>query len=70
MATVKRENSVHIRLSDEADAVAELLSEAQEIPKAELISRLIHRALLGEGHSLKVAAERYARLGLSGRGRE
>lgn len=70
MAAVKRENSIHVRLSDEADAVAELLSEAQEVTKAELVAKLIHRALLGEGHALKVAAIRYSRLGLTGSGRE
>lgn len=70
MASVKHENSVHVRLSDEADAVAELLSEAQDVTKTELISKLIHRALLGEGHALKIAALRYSRLGLAGSGRE
>lgn len=62
----KRENSTHVRLSDEADAMLELLSEAQRVEKSKLASDLLHRALLGEGRALKVAAIRLSRLGLSG----
>lgn len=66
MAAVKHEISIHIRLSDEADAVLELMSEAKEITKIKIVEDLVHRALLGEGHALKVAAIRYSRLGLTG----
>ena len=66
----KRENSVHVRLSDDADAIAELLAEAGNIDKNKLVTTLIHEALLGKGYALKVAAMRFARLGLSGSGRE
>lgn len=65
MAAVKHEISIHIRLSDEADAVLELMSEAKEITKIKIVEDLVHRALLGEGHALKVAAIRYSRLGLA-----
>lgn len=70
MATTKRENSVHVRLSDEADAALELMSEAQGIDKAKLLAQVCEEGLLGRCHALKVAAERFVRLGTMGRGRE
>ena len=63
----KRENSTHVRLNDEADAMLELLAEAQRVDKSKLASDLLHRSLLGEGHALKVAALRLSRLGMMGR---
>ena len=66
MAAVKHEISLHIRLSDEADALIELLAEAKETTKIKIADELLRRALLGEGHALKVAAIRYSRLGLNG----
>ena len=70
MAAVKHEVSIHIRLSDEADAMIELLAEAKETTKIKIAEDLLHRALLGEGHALKVAAIRYSRLGLTGIGKD
>ena len=70
MAAVKHEISLHIRLSDEADALIELLPEANETTKIKIAEELLHRALLGEGHALKVAALRYSRLGLNGIGKD
>ena len=70
MAAVKHEVSIHIRLSDEADAMIELLAEAKETTKIKIAEDLLHRALLGEGHALKVAAIRYSRLGLAGIGKD
>ena len=70
MAAVKHEISFHIRLSDEADALIELLPEANETTKIKIADDLLHRALLGEGHALKVAALRYSRLGLNGTNRD
>ena len=70
MAAVKHEVSIHIRLSDEADAMIELLAEARETTKIKIAEDLLHRALLGEGHALKVAAIRYSRLGLAGIGKD
>lgn len=70
MAAVKHEISIHIRLSDEADAMIELLAEAKETTKIKIAEDLLHRALLGEGHALKVAAIRYSRLGLNGIGKD
>ena len=66
----KRENSVHVRLSDEADALLELLAAAGNTEKGRVASDLLHRALLGEGYALKVAADRLARMGFGGRARE
>lgn len=70
MAAVKHEVSIHIRLSDEADAMIELLAEARETTKIKIAEDLLHRALLGEGHALKVAAIRYSRLGLAWIGKD
>ena len=66
MTSGKREHSVHVRLSEEADAVLELLAESAQSDKSRYASDLLHRVLLGEGHALKVAATRLARLGLIG----
>ena len=70
MAAIKHEVSIHIRLSDEADAMIELLDEAKETTKIKIAEDLLHRALLGEWHALKVAALRYSRLGLNGIGKD
>jgi hypothetical protein len=70
VVTSKREHSVHVRLSDEADAVLDLMAAASGRDKAAVAADLMHRALLGEGHALTVAARRFARLGLIGTGRE
>lgn len=48
----------------------ELLASAQDRTKVDVASLVLHRALLGEGHALRVAAERFARLGLKGIERE
>ena len=62
----KRENSTHVRLSDEADAMLELLAESMGQEKSKLASVLLTRTLLGEGHALRVAALRLSRLGMTG----
>ncbi len=61
---------MHVRLSDEADAVLELLAQAQGVDKSRIAGDLLHRTLLGEAHALRVAAARFARLGLIGSVRE
>ena len=66
MTGQKREHSTHVRLNDEADAMLELLSESRQEDKSKLASDILHRALLGEGHALKVAAMRLSRSGLLG----
>lgn len=70
MPTAKRERSVHIRLTDEADAALEFLAESMHSDKAKVAADLIHRCLLGEVHALTVAAKRYLRSGESGKQRE
>jgi hypothetical protein len=70
MVASKREHSVHVRVCDEADAVLELIASASARDKAAVAADLLHRALLGEGHSVKVAALRFARAGLIGTDRE
>lgn len=70
MVTAKRENSIHVRVSDEADAVLELMCHAGARDKAALAAELVEEALLGRGHALKVAALRFARLGIAGTERE
>ena len=70
MVSVKREHSVHVRLSDEADAVLELLAKSGKRDKGALLAELAEEALLGRGHALKVAAMRFARLGIAGIDRE
>ena len=70
MAGDKRTNSIHVRLGDEADAVLELMSQAQGREKAAVLAELAEESLLGRGHALRMAALRFARLGLSGANRE
>lgn len=69
-ASPKRENSVHVRLSDEADAALELMCQAGGHDKARLSAQLLEDALLGRCHALKMAATRFARLGLAGTDRD
>ena len=66
----KRENSVHVRLTDEADAMLELLAESHQEDKAKIAANILQRALLGEGHALRVAAMRFSRLEFTGKDRE
>jgi hypothetical protein len=70
VVTAKRENSILVRVSDEADAVLELMCQAGARDKAALAAELVEEALLGRGHALKVAAMRFARLGIAGNDRE
>jgi hypothetical protein len=59
-----------MRTSEEVAAMLELLAAASDRTKVQVATELLTEALLGEGHSLKVAALRYARLGFGGSGRE
>lgn len=61
---------LHLRIPEEADAALELLAAASDRTKVHVATELLTEALLGKGHSLKVAALRYARLGFGGSGRE
>ena len=65
---MSRENSVHVKLSDEADKTLELLVAAHpdNASKSAIAAYLLERALLGEGHGLKVDLTRLHRQGLMG----
>ena len=60
----KREHSTHVRLCDASDAMLSFLAESKGEDKSKIAADILRRALLGEG---KVAAERFLRLGSSGR---
>lgn len=68
----KRENSVHVKLSDAADQALELLVAAHpdNATKSAIAAYLLERALLGEAHSLKLALKRLHQRGLMGTGGE
>ena len=53
--------SVHVRLGDEADSTLELVAASRGKTKSETAGELLEAALLGQGHALRVAAERYHR---------
>lgn len=70
MAAAKREHSIHVRVSDEVDAAIELAAQATGREKTVVAAEWLEDAVLGRPHALKVAAMRFARLGLSGTDRE
>ena len=70
MTAPRREISVHCRLHEQADSVLEALALASNKDKSAIASELLHAALLGAGHNLRLAAERMLRSGLIGSGRE
>lgn len=67
--TEKRENSVHVKLSDDADKALELLVITQSggTTKAAIAASLLERGLLGEAHAIRMALARLSRQGSSGR---
>lgn len=67
---MKREISVHVRLSEEADAILEILAEVRGHDKGRVASDIIHRCLLGETYNIRIAAERLVSAGLIGRYRD
>lgn len=66
----KRVHSVHVRLTDEANAALELLQAADGREKASVLADYCEDALLGRGHALRVAALKFAAHGIVGRARE
>lgn len=66
--TDKRENSVHVKLSDDADKALELLVlvHADGAAKSTIAASLLENALLGEAHTVRMAVKRLSRSGLSG----
>ena len=66
MPAVKREHSIHVRLSEQEYAALDLLATANGREASVTAADLLGRALLGEGHALMVAAQRFVRAGLLG----
>jgi hypothetical protein len=68
----KRENVVHVKLSDDADKALELLVlvHADSAAKSTIAASLLERALLGEAHTVRMALARLARHGFTGRAGE
>lgn len=61
--------SVHPKISDEAMAELKLLAEVRQMTIQAVVEDILHRALLGESHAIRVAMERAVRAGALGRGR-
>ena len=61
---------IHVRICEEAMQALEALAYVEQRNKAELAGQLLEEVLLGKVHTLTLAANRFNRLGLSGRGRE
>lgn len=68
----KRENSIHVKLSDEADKALELLVAAHpdNAAKSTIAAYLLERALLGEVHSLRMVLAKLHRQGMMARAME
>jgi hypothetical protein len=54
---------LHIRIHRDAKAMLGLLAEVQQLPESVVAAQLLERAILGEGHMLKVAARQLRRAG-------
>ena len=61
---------VQVRLPDEAYAELAVIAAAQDKDLGEVARELLTRMLLGEGHAVRVAAERLARAVGSGSTRQ
>jgi hypothetical protein len=57
---------LHIRISPDAKAMLGLLAEVQQAPESVVAAQILERAILGEGHVLKVAARQLHRAGIMG----
>ena len=63
-------NSVHIRLSDEGHKKLLVMSNFHDRNLSDLGAQLLEKMIVAEFHDFTIAAERYARLGLSAYDRE
>ncbi|MBP8282888.1 MAG: hypothetical protein KAX46_03090 [Chromatiaceae bacterium] len=61
---------LHIRISADCRALLSLLAEVEQVPMSTLAEHIVEEAILGRGHSLKLAARQMSRLGIAGSGRE
>lgn len=70
MPAPKRQHSVHVRLTEQEFAALDLLATSSGREASVTAAELLGRALLGEGHALMFAAQRFVRAGLLGAGRD
>ena len=61
---------LHIRISADCRALLSLLAEVEQVPMSTLAEHIVEEAILGRGHSLKLAARQLVRMGIAGSGRE
>lgn len=61
--------SVHPKLCEEAMAELRLLAEVRQQTIQAVCEDILHRALLGESHAIRVAMERAVRAGALGKSR-
>lgn len=64
---------LHIRISEEAMLVLRSIAfveHGEDFPAATMASRILEEALLGRGHALTVAAERFTAAGFGGKRRD
>lgn len=57
--------SVHIRLSPDQHQRLSVMADFHDRDMAELAAQLLEKMIIAEFHDFSLAAERYARLGLS-----
>jgi hypothetical protein len=62
--------SVHVHLEHEPHEMVSIMAEHRGIPISTLMRELVTKAIVGEFHVFKIAAERTARLGSSGKLRD
>lgn len=62
--------SVHVRLPPEVHARLETMAQLDDKGIAEMCEALLSRDVMGSFHAVTVAADKYARLGLSGKKRD
>lgn len=60
--------SVHVRLAPAQHGRLSVMADFHDRDIADLASQLLEKMIVAEYHDFRIAAERYARLGLSGRG--
>jgi hypothetical protein len=59
-------SSVHPKLCDDAMRELRLLAEVRQQTIQAVVEDILHRALLGESHAIRVAMDRAAKAGLLG----
>ena len=63
----KRDNTLHLKVSDDVHAALEMLADMQGKDRAQLAAELLEELLLGRAHAARVLATRYAAALNSGR---